>query len=370
MSHTFLNTAVKSDEATAQSDETHSPRSIPTRGHQRNYTAIELFAGGGGLALGLEKAGIRCQLATDCDRFACQTLRHNRPTWNVIEQDIRQIDFRSYRHRVDVVTGGFPCQTFSVAGKQQGLNDPRGTLFYEFARALDEIQPLLFLAENVRGLVSHDKGKTLQTICEVFASVGYTVLPPCVLKAVYYRVPQKRERLFIVGLRNASGLRYDFPPSQLPLFTLRDALKSGVLYASNVPVSPGQDFSPVKRAIVQHVTPGKNWRTLPENLQKQYLKKAFYQPGSHSSYARRVAWDEACPTLLCRPSETRMDRIHPDEPRPFTIREYARIQTFPDDWEFSGSLSAQYRQIGNAVPINLASALGDSIIRCLQNSCC
>lgn len=369
MTNTLLNTAVKSLRMTSSGDEPRSSSPMSMTGRQRDYSAIELFAGGGGLALGLEQAGIRCQLVTDCDRFACQTLRHNRPNWNVIQQDIREMDFRPYRHQVDLVTGGFPCQAFSVAGKREGFSDSRGTLFYEFARAVNEIQPFVFLAENVRGLVSHDNGKTLQTICEVFASVGYTVLPPHVLKAIYYGVPQKRERLFIIGLRKAS-MRYAFPPPQLPLLTLRDALKSGILYTSNVPVSLGQRFSPIKEAIVQHVTPGKNWRTLPKALQKAYLKKAFYQPGSHSGYARRVAWNEACPTLLCRPSQTRMDRIHPDEPRPFTIREYARIQTFPDDWQFSGSVSAQYRQIGNAVPVNLASALGHSIVRCLQSSDC
>ena len=344
----------------------HSLLAANRNRYAHRCTAIELFAGGGGFALGLERAGIDCALLTDADRFACQTLRNNRPGWNVVEGDIREMDFYAYRHRIDIVTGGFPCQAFSVAGKQQGLNDPRGQLCYEFVRAIDEIQPRLFVGENVRGLVSHDQGKTLQAICRALTAMGYDLLPPCVLKAIYYRVPQKRERLFIVGVRRGSDLNYEFPVPQLPVMTLRDALKQGRLYDTDVPVSQGHRFSAEKQRIIHHVTPGANWRSLSKALQKRYLKRAFYQPGSHSTYARRIAWDEPCLTLLCRPSETRMDRIHPDEPRPFTVRECARIQTFPDDWVFSGSVTAQYRQIGNAVPVNLAAAIGESIIRCFQ----
>ena len=165
-----------------------------------SYTSIELFAGAGGMALGMEKAGIEHLLLNDFDCYATQTLKKNRPHWNVIHGDIAKIDFKPYKG-VDILTGGFPCQAFSYAGKKRGMEDTRGTLFYEFARALKESKPKVFLAENVKGLKSHDGGRTLETMVEVFKSMGYEVLEPTVLKGIHYDVPQKRERIFIVGIK-------------------------------------------------------------------------------------------------------------------------------------------------------------------------
>lgn len=142
-----------------------------------SYNSIELFAGAGGMALGMEKAGFNHLLLNDFDRYATQTLQLNRPHWNIIHGDIAEIDFTSY-HNIDLLTGGFPCQAFSYAGKKRGLEDTRGTLFYEFARALKESQPKLFLAENVKGLKNHDGGRTLQTMIEVFTSMGIHYLHP------------------------------------------------------------------------------------------------------------------------------------------------------------------------------------------------
>lgn len=164
-----------------------------------NYTSAELFAGCGGLALGLEKAGFHHILLNEFDRSACDTLRHNRPDWNVIEGDVHDIDFTPFRDKIDLLSGGFPCQSFSYAGKRLGFEETRGTLFFEMARAVKEIRPKVFMGENVRGLFGHDKGRTLQTIKDVIAELGYTLINPRVLRALQYDVPQKRERLILIA---------------------------------------------------------------------------------------------------------------------------------------------------------------------------
>jgi DNA (cytosine-5)-methyltransferase 1 len=127
----------------------NSERQIPTAA--KDYQTIELFAGAGGLAIGLEKAGLNTILLNEIDKNACATLQANRPNWNVVCSDIANIDFTPYKHKIDVITGGFPCQAFSYAGKKMGFEDARGTLFFEFARAIKETAPKLFMAENVRG---------------------------------------------------------------------------------------------------------------------------------------------------------------------------------------------------------------------------
>lgn len=165
------------------------------------YKVLELFAGAGGLAVGMEKAGLKCVALNEIDKFACATLRKNRPNWNVLEGDVKNFDFSEYNGKADVVTGGFPCQAFSYAGKKLGLADARGTLFYEFARVVKEVNPPICIGENVRGLLSHDNGKTLQGMISILDEIGYNVVPVEVLKAIHYKVPQKRERLILVGIR-------------------------------------------------------------------------------------------------------------------------------------------------------------------------
>ena len=199
------------------------------------YTVAELFAGAGGLALGMEKAGLHCVLLNEINREACATLRKNRPHWNVIEGDVSALDFLPLQGKVDVLTGGFPCQAFSYAGKKLGFEDARGTMFYEFARAVKEIQPLICVGENVRGLLSHDGGRTIQGMVSILDELGYEVLPPRLLKAIFHRVPQKRERLLVVGLRKNAGLTFEWPKPHKEFYTLRDALKKGRLFNCDVP---------------------------------------------------------------------------------------------------------------------------------------
>lgn len=318
------------------------------------------------MAVGLEMAGLACALLNEIDKDACATLRSNRPHWDVRHCDVAELDFRSLKGKIDVVTGGFPCQAFSYAGKKLGFEDARGTLFFEFARAVNEIRPLICVGENVRGLLTHDRGRTLEGMYSILDELGYEALPPRLMKAIFHRVPQKRERLLIVGLRKDAALKFAFPHPRAEQYTVRDALKKGRLYATNVAVSPGQAYPKRKKEIMTLVPPGGYWRDLPVDVQKEYMKASFFQGGGKTGMARRMSWDEPSLTLTCNPAQKQTERCHPEETRPFTVREYARIQTFPDDWKFSGSTSSQYKQIGNAVPVNLAHELGMSIVRCLN----
>lgn len=333
---------------------------------ENEYSVLELFAGAGGLALGLEKAGLKCIALNEIDKWACETLRKNRPNWNVLEGDIKAFNFDKYKGEVEVVTGGFPCQAFSYAGKKLGLNDARGTLFYEFARVVKEVRPAVCIGENVRGLLSHDKGKTLEGMMSILDEIGYKVVPVQVLKAIHYRVPQKRERLVLVGVRKDIDVEFEYPKPHKKIYNLEDALKKGELYDCDVPKSIGAKYPEYKKQILDLVPPKGYWRDLPVNIQKEYMGGSFYLGGGKTGMARRIGWDEPSLTLTCSPAQKQTERCHPDETRPFTVREYARIQTFPDDWEFSGSIAQQYKQIGNAVPVNLGQEIGYSVVKFLN----
>ncbi|OAZ03239.1 modification methylase HpaII [Flavobacterium succinicans] len=334
---------------------------------ENEYKVLELFAGAGGLAVGMEKAGLKCVALNEIDKHACATLRNNRPNWNVLEGDIKDFIFSQYYNQVDVVTGGFPCQAFSYAGKRLGFEDARGTLFYEFARVVKEVNPPICIGENVKGLLSHDNGKTLQGMISILDEIGYNVVPAQVLKAINYKVPQKRERLILVGIRKDIDLKYEYPKPYKKIYNLSDALKKGELFASNVQKSNGAKYPESKKSVLDLVPPKGYWRDLPIDIQKEFMGASFYLGGGKTGMARRIGWDEPCLTLTCSPAQKQTERCHPDETRPFTVREYARIQTFPDDWQFSGPLAQQYKQIGNAVPVNLGREVGYSIIKFLNN---
>jgi len=332
----------------------------------KKYRVLELFAGAGGLALGLEKSGLKCVALNEIDKWACQTLRKNRPQWNILEGDIKSFSFENFKGEVDVVTGGFPCQAFSYAGKKLGLEDARGTLFYEFARVINEVKPLICIGENVKGLLSHEKGKTLEGMLSILDEIGYNVVPVQVLKAINYNVPQKRERLILVGVRKDIDIKYDYPKAYQTIYNLSDALKKGKLYNCSVPKSEGSTYPQHKKNVLDLVPPKGYWRNLPLDIQKEYMGKSFYLEGGKTGMARRIGWDEPSLTLTCSPAQKQTERCHPDETRPFTVREYARIQTFPDEWIFIGSVSQQYKQIGNAVPCNFGQEIGYSIIKFLN----
>ncbi|WP_213497006.1 DNA cytosine methyltransferase [Lactococcus formosensis] len=330
---------------------------------KKKYKVLETFAGAGGLALGLEKAGLTSVGALELDKNAAQTLRDNRPEWNVIENDISLVADQGIQQyiddtEVDILSGGYPCQSFSYAGKREGLADTRGTLFYPYSKILSELKPKIFIAENVKGLVNHDEGRTLETMIEVFESNGYKV---CwnVLNAWNYDVAQKRERIVIIGIRqdliDKEKKPFAYPKAQEYKPVLRDVLK-------DVPESAGTEYSEKKKQVMKLVPPGGSWVDLPEQVAKDYMGASWFSGGGKRGMARRLSWDEPSLTLTTSPSQKQTERAHPDDTRPFTTREYARIQSFPDEWNFSGGTGAIYKQIGNAVPVNLAEYVGKAVV--------
>lgn len=321
------------------------------------HSVIELFAGAGGTALGFHNAGLQHSLLLEWDEKAGDTLKKNMPDWNVVVQDVREFNFKGLQ--ADVIEGGFPCQAFSYAGNKLGFSDVRGTMFFEFARAIKDIRPKIAMGENVRGLLTHDDGKTLKTIVSILKELGYKVAYK-VLRAQYLDVPQKRERLIILAVRNDLDIPFLFPKEKNYTVSVKEALEK-------CPDSPGQEYPPRKKEILKLIPPGGYWRDLPIKLQKEYMRASFYMGGGKTGMARRLSWDEPSLTLTCAPAQKQTERCHPAETRPLRVREYARIQTFPDDWEFSGSTSSQYKQIGNAVPPNLGYHMGKCIIAMLDN---
>ena len=277
-------------------------------------TSIDLFAGAGGTASGLENAGFSHQLLSEIDPFAVATLRLNRPNWNVVEGDVANIDFHPFYNKIDLLEGGFPCQAFSYAGKSMGFEDTRGTLFFEFARAVKE-------------------------------------------------VAQKRERLIIIGVRSDIDTPILLPKERDYIISLWEAI-------GHCPPSPGQSYPEKKRRILDLVPPGGYWRDLPSDIQKEYLGGSYHLSGGKTGMARRLSWDEPSLTLTCSPAQKQTERCHPEETRPLNIREYARIQSFPDDWQFAGSVAQQYKQIGNAVPSNLAFHIGRAVRAMLEGRVC
>lgn len=331
------------------------------------FTTIELFAGAGGLALGVEKAGFNTIGLVEFNKDACNTLKKNRPNWNVICDDIANISgqdlermFNIKKGELDLLSGGAPCQSFSYAGKRLGLEDARGTLFYHYAVFLEKLQPKMFLFENVRGLLNHDKGKTYSTILNIFEKAGYEIQKE-VLNAWDYGVAQKRERLMTIGIRKdlVGKIHFSFPEKHEYKPVLRDVLK-------NVPKSIGVPYGENKRKIFELVPAGGYWRDIDPDIAKAYMKSCWNMEGGRTGILRRLSMDEPSLTVLTSPSQKQTERCHPLEARPFTVRENARCQSFPDEWEFCGSVMSQYKQVGNAVPVNLAYEVARKIHEALE----
>ena len=334
---------------------------------EKKYNTIELFAGAGGLALGVENAGFNTLGLIEFDKDACDTLKKNRPGWRVICDDIANISklnledyFGIKKYELDLLSGGAPCQAFSYAGKRLGLEDARGTLFYHYAVFLEKLQPKMFLFENVRGLLTHDHGKTYQTMLNIFENAGYDIKKQ-VLNAWDYGVAQKRERLITIGIRKdlKNKICFRFPSKHNYRPVLRDILQ-------DVPKSPGAQYSDKKRKLFELVPPGGYWKDIDPDLAKEYMKSCWNMEGGRTGILRRLSMDEPSLTVLTSPSQKQTERCHPLEARPFTVRENARCQSFPDSWEFCGSLMSQYRQVGNAVPVNLAYEVADMIYDALE----
>jgi len=321
------------------------------------FTFIEVCSGAGGLSKGLMLAGFEPLLLNDNDKDCCNTLTKNHKNINVICSPMEKLDLTQFVNKCDLLTGGIPCQSFSQSGLRKGLEDIRGQLLYTFIKMIDVVKPKIFMIENVKGMITHNKGETIKEIIKLLSTNELYDVEYQLLNAVDYSVPQKRERIFIIG--RLKHLKFTFPEKNKKIILLKDVL-------INVPKSNGDKYSEKKIKLFQKIKQGSCWIDLDIEEQKEYMGKSFYSGGGKRGILYRLSMEKPSLTLLCTPSQKQTERCHPLEERPLTIREYARIQTFPDEYEFYGSMRSQYKQIGNAVPVELAKQIGKSLIKSLS----
>lgn len=389
---------------------TNSP---PT--HQ--YTVVSLFSGAMGLDLGLARTGrFRLLACVEQEHAFCETIRANHAAGRlpadlvIFERDIAELEPSELLAaiglkpgEVDVVIGGPPCQSFSTAGKRGTTQDPRGTLLWHYLRFIRALSPKFFIMENVRGLLSAalrhrpiakrpEKGGTPLdpdempgSVVRAFAEELHSHTQPSYhmdcfeVNAVNYGAPQLRERAIFIG--NRLNAVVDFPePTHGPpagstptsrqpsLFQCEDPPRprwntlGDVLLDLKDPNPVRLEFSPRKLHYLAMVPPGSNWRSLPVEIQKESMGSAWYAKGGRSGWWRRLSFDLPCPTLVTMPNHASTALCHPNEVRALTLREYARIQEFPDDWEIRGTPSEQFRQVGNAVPVRLGAVVAEVVL--------
>ena len=323
------------------------------------YTFIEVCAGCGGLSSGLLRSGMDAILLNDNDKNCCETLKLNHKNIQIECCSMLDLKLDKYKNKIDLLTGGVPCQSFSQAGMRKGLDDDRGKLMLKFIEMINKLQPKIFMIENVKGLKTHNKGDTLKKILDKINENGLYNITHRLMNAVYFEVPQKRERIIIVGVLKKYNVDFIFPVKSKNIILLKDVLL-------NVPKSDGSQYSEKKKELFKLIPQGGCWVNLPLQKQKEYLGKSYNSGGGKRGILRRLSMNEPSLTILCSPSQKQTERCHPTEIRPLTVRECARIQTFDDTYQFYGSISSQYKQIGNAVPVKLAEKLGGSIIQCLK----
>lgn len=355
--------------------------------YSSNRDVISLFSGAMGLDIGLSHAGLKIKIGQDFDKYCVDTMEAN--GHKAILGDIQNIEAQNLLDVAGLnvgepflICGGPPCQPFSTAGKRLGINDPRGSLFMDFIRMIDYIKPRFFIMENVKGIMSaplksiytsdeqidmFDSFKEQMTVLDVilneFNKLGYSTTYG-VLDAVNYGVPQFRERFVLIGSRDHEDVFLPMPTHfqthqnpDLRWRTLHDAI-------FDIENDPGEcvSFSEERIALLKQVPQGGNWKNLPESLIKSAMGGAYESGGGKVGFYRRLDYKQPSPTLVTSPIQKASMLCHPTKDRPLSIKEYARIQSFPDDWIFKGTVGAKYRQIGNAVPIGLARALGEMLI--------
>lgn len=352
-----------------------------------NRDVISLFSGAMGLDLGLTKAGLNIVVGQDFDKNCVETMKIN--GHKVIGGSICDIqpqvllEFSKLKTGEPfLICGGPPCQPFSTAGKRLGINDPRGSLFMDFIRMIDYIRPRFFIMENVKGLMSapvkhtpiaertlkklsNDElpGSVLEIVLSQFNNLGYRTVYG-VLDAVNYGVPQFRERFVIIGSRDNEDVFLPMPThfqmhqnKEYRWKTLYDAI--GDLEDN---FQECATFSKERTDLLKIIPEGGNWKNLPDNLVKAAMGGAYESGGGKVGFFRRLSYNQPSPTLVTSPVQKASMLCHPTQNRPLSIKEYARIQQFPDDWIFTGTITSKYRQIGNAVPTGLAEALGKAIL--------
>jgi len=373
--------------------------------------SLELFSGAGGLALGLEASGFEQVALIERNRDACATLRLNRPEWNIIESDVRKISFADLGP-VDFVAGGPPCQPFSIGGKARGYDDTRD-MFPQAVRAVRELRPQAFMFENVRGLLrqafqnyveyirlqlTYPDFPTSQNISwdadlqrlqkhhtSSAASEGLTYQVSIHLaNAADYGVPQHRHRVFFVGFRSDLDAKWFFPTATAcPNELLREKYVSGKYWdehqLSKPSAVPARLLTRVARVRTESLFQMQSrWKTvrdalkgLPHPKEDTTYPNHTFQPGAKSYTGHTGSpWDEPAKALKAGdhgvPGGENMLDYGNGKVRYFSVRESARIQTFPDDYAFSGSWTESMRQLGNAVPVLLAHAVASSISQNLK----
>lgn len=362
------------------------------------FKAISFFTGAGGLDLGIHKAGFDVKLCVEIEDKYCQTLRLNNPDWNVKCGDIMEynkekvyIDAEMDSDEVlDLVIGGSPCQSFSTAGKRQAFDDPRGAAMLKYAELIEELQPKAFLLENVRGLLSAAlKHRKIEERGKDFPPLSKEELPGSALKyllsklcsydiqyklitAANYGVPQKRERVFIVGIRKDLGIKFEYPEEthsknggkgKKKWVTVSDVFDKLKFLEKHNYVNYSEERL---KYMIMIPKGGGNWRNLPKDVIKEAMGGAYSSGGGKVGFFRRIKINEPAPTLLTSPHQKSTNLGHPYEDRPLSIEEYLAIQGFPEGYKVSGTLIDQYTQIGNAVPVELAYVMGEAIKEALE----
>lgn len=351
-----------------------------------NLNAISLFSGAMGLDLGVEAAGFKIKVCVEMDKWASETIRRNTDI-PVIEKDINLVSSEEIlktakigKENVDLVVGGPPCQAFSTAGKQRGLSDFRGSCIIQYLRVISEIRPKYFIFENVRGIlnaklnfvpeeymeydsIKNEEGSVIAFLKQEFKKLGYSV-SYALLNAANYGVPEKRERIIMIG---HIGERVPIPSpthsedgsfGTKKWITLREAIDD--IQGKEMRFIP---LRPKVEKYMKMLSAGQNWTDLSPEIAKEAMGKAYELSGGKTGFLRRLSYDEPAPTLVTSPTMPATQLCHPVELRPLSIEEYARIQQFPDFWIFEGKIESIYKQIGNAVPIGLGKAAAEQIIR-------
>lgn len=356
--------------------------------------AISFFAGAGGLDLGIHKAGFDVKLSVELEPKYCETLKNNNPNFNVVSGDIMEYSKdRIYKmaklksnQEITLLFGGSPCQSFSTAGKRKAFSDERGKAMLKFVELVEEVKPKAFLLENVKGLLSaplkhrplNERGKDFQPLDEEeqngsalkyllsnFKDYNVTYK---VINSADYGVPQKRERVIFIGIRKDLNKEFEFPlatngeATGVPFVSMYEAIKD-LKDINHTYVKYSEDRLKYMKLIPKG---GGNWRDLDAGIVEKAMGGAYKSGGGKTGYFRRVKANEPCPTLLTSPIQKSTNIGHPFEDRPLSIQEYLRIQGFPDDYKVSGTINDQYTQIGNAVPVKIATIIGKKIIEILE----
>ncbi len=352
---------------------------------RKKLKALSLFSGAMGLDLGLEASGFEILACVENDKHCINTITTNRPKVRIYD-DIGQTepskilsDLRMKKGSIDLVAGGPPCQAFSTAGRRRSLEDFRGNLIIRYLEFIKEIKPKYFILENVRGLLSAKlantppefgdygliedlPGSVVWFLTEEFKKLGYKV-SFSLFDASLYGVPQRRERVIIFGALDGDEIEIPQPTTALNLRTFRDAV--GDIQDRH------HDYLPLSKRQTKYlafIKAGQYWKHLPKHLHEEAMGKSYRLGGGKTGFYRRLSWDKPSPTLVTHPTMPATLLAHPEEMRPLSVQEYARIQMFPDDWKFSGNLTNIYKQIGNAVPVGLGVMAGEAIFRHKQQT--